>query len=260
VTAVEIDVVVTAQVPMPAAYVYRGTLRGESVHARCLAYVVRHPQAGTFLVDTGFHADARESARKDFGVAIGLLFRGLKPVEQPFDAQLRERGIDPAAVDRVVMTHLHADHTSGLRHLPNAEVVVDRREWKAAHARGASLKGFVPHHLPSEERVRLVEPSEPFGPFAGTLDLLGDGSVRVISTPGHTPGHLSVLLKTSDGDVLVAGDAAYTLRNVREQILPLITADDGASRRSLAELKAFMDAQPEAIVVPTHDPDAWQRL
>jgi N-acyl homoserine lactone hydrolase len=92
------------------------------------------------------------------------------------------------------------------------------------------------------------------------VDLLGDGSVRLVSTPGHTKGHMSVLVRTGAGEALLAGDAAYTLRNVREQALPLLTADAGRHRRSLAELKAFMDARPGAPLVPSHDPEAYRAL
>jgi glyoxylase-like metal-dependent hydrolase (beta-lactamase superfamily II) len=265
-TAVEVDVIVTAQLPIPEGYAFRppgnrvrATLAalapgGGKLKSQCLAFLVRHPDHGPLLVDTGMHPDARVSLRKDFGTAMSVVFRGLRPAGEPFDAQLRARGVEPDDVSRVVMTHLHADHTSGLRLLPTAEVVLGRREWQAARGRGAATKGFVAQHLPPEERVRLLDlGDEPF-------DLLADGSVRLISTPGHTPGHLSVLLRTGQGDVLLAGDAAYTLRNIDEQILPLMTSDDDAARRSLAKLKTFTDEHPDAIVVPTHDPDAWRRL
>jgi glyoxylase-like metal-dependent hydrolase (beta-lactamase superfamily II) len=60
--------------------------------------------------------------------------------------------------------------------------------------------------------------------------------------------------------VLVVGDAAYTLRNVQEGILPMLTADDETSLRSLQEIKAFARSEPEAILVPSHDPFAWHEL
>jgi glyoxylase-like metal-dependent hydrolase (beta-lactamase superfamily II) len=90
---------------------------------------------------------------------------------------------------------------------------------------------------------------------------LGDGTVRLISTPGHTIGHQSVLLALADGrTALVVGDAAYTLRSIREQRLPMLTADDAAARESLRQLNAFAAQHPEALLVPTHDPDAWRDL
>ena len=276
---VAVDVLVTGEMPVPADYAFRpdgprplGLARlvrgvalpgGDYLDSPCLAYVIRHPDAGVVLVDTGFHPDASADRRADFGRAMSLMFRSLRVAETPYTDQLRERGVDPDQVERVVMTHLHVDHTSGMRLLPNARYTISAAEWSSAHSDG-SRGGFVAHHLPPDSRVDLVDAEadgEPHGPFRRTLDLLGDGSVRLVSTPGHTAGHLSVLLRT-DGDrqVLLAGDAAYTLRSIEEARLPLLTVDDGRYARSLAELKAFMDDDPDSVVVPSHDPDAWRRL
>ena len=278
---VQLEMIVTAELPFPRAYVFRGGGPGVArpprllavavlpggeppLRGQCLAYVIRHPSAGTLLVDTGFHPDARADLRKDFGLAMGLFFRGLKPAETPYDEQLRELGVEPGEVERAIMTHLHVDHTSGMRLLPRARFICTRPEWKAARGRGVSARGFVSHHLPPESRTELIDfeaDGEPYGPFTRTVDLLGDGTVRLVSTPGHTPGHMSVLVCVEGGgQVLIVGDAAYTLRSIREQVLPLLTADDDAYRSSLAELKAFSEEEPDAVLVPTHDPDAWRQL
>ena len=110
--------------------------------------------------------------------------------------------------------------------------------------------------------VDFASQGERHAPFNATIDFLGDGSVRLVSTPGHTPGHLSVLLQVERGrQVMVVGDAAYTLRSIREELLPLLTAGgDRLYRRSLRELKAFSGREPEAILVPSHDPTAWHQL
>ena len=275
-TTVQVEVIRTGELRIPHAYAYRpagnplsrlaGLVRpaGEALRSPCLAFVLRHPEAGTILVDTGFHADAACDRRKDFGLAMSVMFRGLRASSEPFDEQLRRRGVDPAAVERVLMTHLHVDHTSGMRLLPNARFTVNRREWAAATGRGAAAKGFVAHHLPDESRVDLVDldaEGRPHGPFGRTIDLLGDGSIRLVSTPGHTPGHTSLLLRASGGrPVLLVGDAAYTRRNVRAEILPLLTADDRAYRESLREIAAFAEREPDATLVPSHDPGAWREL
>jgi glyoxylase-like metal-dependent hydrolase (beta-lactamase superfamily II) len=62
------------------------------------------------------------------------------------------------------------------------------------------------------------------------------------------------------GIVLLVGDAAYTVRSIHEELLPLITDDDERSRRSLSELRAFAEAEPDATLVPSHDPTAWHGL
>jgi N-acyl homoserine lactone hydrolase len=273
---IELEVILTGEGPIPYGYVYRATgnrlnrvvagIRpgGKMLFVPNLAFVVRHPSAGTLLIDTGLHPDAKGDLRRDFGLPMSVMFRQLRPASEPFDEQLRALDIDPDGVEPVIMTHLHVDHTSGMRLLPRAEFTCSGVEWSAAHTRLAASKGYVRHHLPAASRMRLLDferDGKPYETFDKTIDLLGDGSVRLISTPGHTAGHLSVLLRLARGPrVLVVGDAAYTLRNIHEEILPMITADDGASKRSIREIKAFAEREPDVVLVPTHDPDAWQRL
>ena len=275
-TGVELDVILTAKVSMPYGYVYRSggnparriltgiSPFGETVDAPCIAYAVRHPSAGTILIDTGMHRDARENPRRDFGISLSLVFRGLHPAQEPFDEQLRALDIEPNSVERVVMTHLHLDHTSGMRLLGNAKFTASAAEWAATQGRFPAGKGYVPHHLPAASQMQLLDfdhDGEPYATFEQSIDLLGDGTIRLISTPGHSAGHLSVLLRLADGgEALLVGDAAYTLRNIHEKILPMITDDDAAARRSIGEIKAFALANPQTILVPSHDPDAWRVL
>jgi N-acyl homoserine lactone hydrolase len=275
--AVELDVILAGEIPMPYPYVFRPAggnalarlahvLRpeGKPLRAPLLAFVLRHPEAGPILVDTGLHRGATEDLRRDYGRGLSLLFRKLRPGDQPFDEQLRALGVEPGDVKLVVMTHLHVDHTGGMRLLPNAEFVCAREEWSAATGPRASLAGVASGHLPDESRMRLLDfgrDGEPHDVFERTIDLLGDGSLRLISTSGHTPGHLSVLPRLAGGrEVLLVGDAAYTTRSIHDQRLPLFTASDRNYTKSLRELERYAGSHPEAILVPFHDPEAWRRL
>jgi N-acyl homoserine lactone hydrolase len=273
--AVSLEVLFHGELPSPYGYVYRPAgnrltrlpralmAKGDTVRMPCLSFVLRHPTAGVILVDTGFHPDLLARGAGDFGFPLRVVFRGVRPEPTAFDAQLRERGIDPDGVTQVVMTHLHGDHTSGMRLLPRAEFVVSAEELRTARGRGAATKGFAAGHLPGDARFRVVDIAggEPFGPFARSIDLLGDGSVRLLGTPGHTPGHLSVLVETADrGPVLLVGDAAYTRRSIEERILPLLTDDDVAAQGTLDALHAYVRDNPRTTVIPTHDPDAWREL
>ncbi len=273
---VELEVIWVGDTRAPQAWIFRppaeGPLArlnaagalvrpgGPSLPLPLLSFVVRHPTQGTILVDTGLHPDATQSLRRDYGLANGVLFRSLRPAPHDFAAQLRSLGIEPAQVQRVVMTHLHVDHTSGMRLLPAAEFVCTQAEWAAARAPRAALNGYAPQHLPPASRMRLVDFDEgaAHGPFSRTIDLLGDGSVRLVSTPGHTRGHMSVLLRLAERPVLVVGDAVYTLRSLEEEILSFRTVDDELYRRSLREVKAYAQAEPSAALIPTHDQDAWR--
>lgn len=270
-----LDVMVAGDLVAPNAYVFRpggpmplrlpALLRpgGPSFHMPMLWFALRHPSQGTILVDTGMHPDALRDLRGDFGTFLGLMFRNTRPGEQAFEEQLAGLGIEPAEIKLVVMTHLHVDHTGGMRLLPEAEFVCSKREWKAAHGRSPALAGVVPGHLPDSSRVRLIDferEGEAYGPFGQSVDLLGDGSIRLLSTPGHTPGHMSVLVRRPEGQALLVGDAAYTRRSIEEEILPFLTVDDKLYLRSLREIRAFAEREPDVPLVPFHDPDAWREL
>ncbi len=272
--AVTLEVLFCGTLPSPRGYVFRAAgsrlrqLRsglgrgGGIVRLPCLAFVVRHPTAGVLLVDTGFPPELVARGADHFGLPLRIVFRALRPEPTPFDVQLRDRGIDPATVERVVMTHLHGDHTAGMRLLPNARFLTTVQERRFARGRAAAVRGVARRDLPGDDRLDVLDLERdgvPFGPFARTHDLLGDGSVRLLSTPGHTPGHLSVLLRTADrGPVLLAGDAAYTLRSIADRHLPLMTDDDDRARTSLEALRRWTREHPGGTVIPTHDPDAWR--
>ena len=113
----------------------------------------------------------------------------------------------------MIITHLHVDHASAVSEFPQATFVIDRREWEAAADGGArraitSASSTTPS---SGARSTMTARRSSRSPgFGRTLDLFGDGAVRLVSSPGHTPGHQSVLLRTGHGEVLIAGDTAYT--------------------------------------------------
>ena len=218
------------------------------------AFLVEHPD-GPVLVDTGLH----EQVATDVGAALGRLGKlaftiDMKP-EWAVPHQLRERGVDPADVGTIVMTHLHYDHASGLSQFPHATVHVDAREHEAA-SNGHLLEGFIPRLMQTPGQRW-----ETFSHDEDVVDLRGDGTIRLLRTPGHTAGHRSVALRlASGGDLLLTGDAAYARRTIDESLTPLLTWKDDAYRASLARVQAWTREHPGAPVVPGHDPDTWATL
>jgi N-acyl homoserine lactone hydrolase len=227
------------------------------------AFLVRHPSFGPFLIDSGLHSLAATNLRQDFGRINARIFATLKmdPAEGIAE-QLRGRGVEAGAVELVVMTHLHVDHTSGMRALGRATFLCTEREWAAANRRLAVLNGYVTKHFPEPSRIKRLDFSTgvAHGPFSCTLDLFGDGSVRLISTPGHTDGHMSALVRLTNGEALIAGDAIYTLRNLRDSLISWKTANDELYRSSLRELRAFAEQNPSTPIIPTHDAGVWDDL
>jgi len=227
------------------------------------AFLVEHPGAGPILIDTGLHPVCERDAAANMGRAGKLLYEVRMDHDQALRFELPARGCEPADIRLVILTHLHVDHASAVVEFPNATFLVDRREWQAA-ADGGFRQGY--HHRQFDHAFawRTVdygaEAVASFAGFAQTLDLFGDGSVRLISTPGHTPGHQSVLLRTRTGEVLVVGDAAYTERELLGQDRPLVVADEHLRRRSIKEIERYRRQTPGATVIVSHDWRQWPQL
>jgi N-acyl homoserine lactone hydrolase len=228
------------------------------------AFLVEHPGAGLVLVDTGFHAAVAVDPRQGMGRLGGLVFKDLRmDTEQAAPGQLRERGLDPGSVGTVVLTHLHADHASGIAQFPDATFVVSSAEWEAA-AGGGATDGYIKRHFDHAFDYRLLdfesEAADSFASFGRSLDLFGDGSMRIAFTPGHTAGHCSVILRLAERDVLLTADAAYSQRTIAETALPFKMDDEHRFRRSLREIQLYIEQNPDALVIPGHDMAAWRRL
>jgi N-acyl homoserine lactone hydrolase len=243
------------------------------------AFLVEHPGAGLVLIDSGLHPSVAVKPRENFGRVTLLAFRDLEmDAGQALPAQLRERGLDPSAVKAVVMTHLHVDHASGISEFPGATFLVSRAEWDAAADQGPT-HGYVRRQFDHAFDYRLLDFEGAaregagsgrtgatasllgsFSGFARSFDVFGDGSVRVVYTPGHTLGHMSVVLRTARGEVLVAGDAMYLRRTLDDTHLPYRTEDEHLFRRSLREIRRYADETPDALIIPGHDWEAWQEL
>jgi N-acyl homoserine lactone hydrolase len=228
------------------------------------AFLVEHPGAGLVLVDTGFHPSVAVNPRQNLGRVMLLAFKDVQmDPRQAVSAQLRERGLSPADVRTVVMTHLHADHASAISEFPGATFIVSAREWEAATDAG-QLHGYVRRQFDHGFDYRLLDFDGPgtssFSGFGRSFDLFGDGSVRVVFTPGHSLGHMSVVLRTRGPEVLLAGDAIYLRETLETSHLPYRVEDEHLFRRSLREIAQYRKETPDALIVPGHDWEAWQAL
>ena len=219
------------------------------------------------MVDTGLHPSVAHDPVQSLGRLAGRIGRRnrfrMEP-EQGLADQLRARGVDPADVGVIVMTHLHFDHASGVSEFPGATFVVDGREWESATTRRSLTSGY---HRPQFDYGfdwRTVDYDAPeidsFASFGHSVDLLGDGSVRLVATPGHTLGHQSVLLRLRGGELLLTGDAAYERRAIDDDVTPLFMHDEHLFRRSLRDIRRYVAQTPGAVVITPHDRLAWPAL
>lgn len=184
---------------------------GDYLRGPVPSYLIEHPR-GRALFDSGMGVRYRrelENAlpRDKFGLQW---FEGMD-----IATRLKAIDVDPASIDWVINSHLHIDHCGGNAHLPNATVIVQRAELDTARANPeAGLYEAVDY-----------DTGQPVMAIAGEHDLFGDGSVRIVPTHGHTPGHQSVIVRLPKGEVLLAGDCCYTERNLDVMVLPRATVD-----------------------------------
>jgi glyoxylase-like metal-dependent hydrolase (beta-lactamase superfamily II) len=151
--------------------------------------------------------------------------------------------LDLASLDKVVLTHLHWDHVGGLALIPESvPVVIQRAEWEAGQDGDAVARNFfLPRDYAAGEReIVLVD---------GDHDLLGDGSVELLFTPGHTPGHQSVRI----GRLVLGIDVAHFASGFDDHRFPIFADDHAQQARSAERLRAMRDEG--FTVIPGHDPD-----
>jgi len=230
------------------------------------AFLIRHPSAGAILIDTGLHPSIATDGSENFGRMATRFGKPGLDAGEDVPAQLRKRGLDPGEIPVVVMTHMHIDHTSAISEFPNSTFVVSETEWEAA-ATGPSplLNGYRRPHYDYAFDYRTVDFNrsgiDSYATFGRTFDLFGDGSVRLAYTPGHSAGHMSVILHLSERDFVIGGDATYMQAQL-DGDAPLAPRPFDAHnyRRSLQELKLFRREFPDAIVTPGHDPEFYAGL
>lgn len=242
-----------------------GTPRSKWWTVPCPAFLITHPTAGPFLVDTGLHPSVTAKPAANLGRIVAWAGRPELEPGEDLPARLRSRGIEARDVRLVVMTHLHFDHSSGMAEFPGASFVVTAPEWEAATTWSRPfLHGYRHAHYDYAFDYRTLDynsaPINSYSSFARTFDLFGDGSVRLAYTPGHSPGHQSVICRLRDRDLVIAGDAIYTLAQLDDAPPPPRPEDPHTWRRSLQELKLFRQQYPQAVIIPGHDPEVWPTL
>ncbi len=189
------------------------------------------------LVDTGLHPGAVADPEGFYENPVAL---SVFELEQ--ERSIAEQ-VDLSTLTLVVLTHLHFDHAGGLSLVPeDVPLVVQRAEWEAGRDPDAIRRSFL---LPSayatgDRPIELVD---------GDHDLLGDGSVRLLLTPGHTAGHQSVQV----GDLVIGGDVTHFASGIDDHRFPVFGDDPAAQLRSAERLRALRDAG--LTVLPGHDPD-----
>ncbi len=195
-----------------------------------LAFVVRDGDS-TFLIDTG----------------VGEGSAVIEALYKPRRAELREtlagHGILPGRISAIINSHLHFDHCGNNRLFPGVPIFVQRAEYEAAGAAHYTVPAWL-HFERSDYHV-----------VQGRLQL--SPHVELFPTPGHTPGHQSVVVRTSSGPQVIVAQAAYTSAEFEAYRVPAAGRHDAWCAESYVASLAALHALRPVRAFFSHDPSSW---
>jgi glyoxylase-like metal-dependent hydrolase (beta-lactamase superfamily II) len=224
------------------------------------AFAIEHPE-GLIVVDTGESSHANDPGYQAWWHPFMRTCerRWVTPDEE-VGPQLRALGHDPTSARHVVMTHMHGDHAGGLPHFPGVDIILTTTEASMAMGRTGQLNGYLNSHYPAWFSPRTVTfQGEPWETFDASIPLTRDGTVRLIPTPGHTLGHMSVVVDRGDHLVLLCGDATYSDVTFGAGSVDGVAQSAAHHRDSTRRMRELCARHP-TVLVPTHDPAAAERL
>ena len=193
-------------------------------------YVIKH-DADYMVWDTGYLPGSTPSA-----------------TNKPLTDLLAQMNVKPDQVKYVGISHFHADHTGQLTPFANATLLIGKGDWDGITAQppmgGANVAGFK-DWIGTSRKVEALTADK---------DVFGDGSVMILRTPGHTPGHQALLVRLKEkGPVILVGDAAHFHENYQNNGVPGFNYNRADTIASLERLKQI-EKNVKATVIIQHDP------
>ena len=218
-------------------------------------WVIDHAK-GLVVVDTGNNVAISDGKCKTHWAA-GMC-DGLKPSqkrEDVIDAQLKKLGYQPDQVKAVITSHSHLDHIGNIKLFPKAIHVIQKKElyqawWPEKFQREGGAFVMADFDGPARDFNYLE--------LDGDYDLFGDGTVVVLSTPGHTLGHQSVKVKLASGKTIIMAQDAIWFKENLEGYPAGLNYSVKDYNNSIQRLKMIRDLENGELYFG-HDPDQYKQ-
>ncbi len=221
-------------------------IKDEELEVPILAYWIQNEKQGDYLLDAGLDKSYYQDPRG--GIKKPLADEFIQKKDQNIKFHIEKKKIQ---LKGVFLSHLHPDHIAGIRELSkNIPYVIDKNEFKEYKPEnyGNFLKNL---KILYEIEFSKINEIPPLGP---SVDLLGDGSLWAISTPGHTPGHISFLINSYNGPIFLTMDACFIQENLEKKVAPSsYTWNVKLAQRTLEKIIRFLKEYPQVKVVCGHE-------
>jgi N-acyl homoserine lactone hydrolase len=196
-------------------------------------YLIRHTQ-GWLLWDTGI-TDAIAAMPEGQAPADPRMTYWRRP--KTLASQLEQLAVKPAEIKYLAISHTHPDHIGNVELFPQAMLLVQKAEYE----------------WPNPLGIGRFKPEHPVTKLEGDYDIFGDGSVIIIATPGHTPGHQSLLVKLpKTGAVVLSGDVVHFKSNWENRRVPSINTDKDKTLASMQRIADVLEKEKAQLWI-NHD-------
>ena len=226
------------------------------------SYLISHPE-GHILFDTGESPRTMEPGYFPwwmifFHLSVDLHVRRHEGIR----ALLAEKGLKPTDLKAVVLSHLHHDHADGVVDLEGADIYVTADEWKANESPfKATMNGAVPQQWGKNFKPKFLKPNGgEIGPWSRSYPITSDGKIVAVDTPGHTPGHVCLIVYADETTYVLGGDVTYDQQLLDMELTDGVNADPQVAVESLRKIKEFASMEKKVVILPSHDPNAARRL
>ena len=223
-------------------------------------YLIEHPE-GLFMVDAGETSQVCEPGFfPRWNPYYNRAIRYKVAPEDEVGPQLLRLGFDSTEIATVIMTSMGLGHAGGLGYFPRARIIVSAQEWSMAMSGLGRVAHYPNSHWPKWLAPRIVTfNAGQMGNLPRSQPLTGDGAIYLVRTPGHTPGHISVVVEDAGLIYFFAGDASYLRATMAEAIADGVSANPNMQIKTLKAIRDLAQSRP-LIYLPTHDPDVERRL
>jgi len=222
---------------------FNPAMAGQSKTMYSPCFYIKHSTKGGLIWDTGLTDDlAGLPAQKVLEGALEI------SVKKSLSEQLSAVGVEPDSVDKMAISHLHFDHTGNMKYFTGAKWLIQKQELELAFSDQASTAGFAPADYKDIKKDQIEALN------------VGDGSVIILLTPGHTVGHQTLLVKLRQtGPVILSGDLFHFKENQENYIVPPFNFDKRESVSSFAFIDKVQEVTGAALWVQ-HDPVFYKGL